>query len=209
MNEVNTNEDDLKRVELATKQAELQNKKWELFFKWIGLLTVVFGIAWPIFQYTRTLQQAEDDRRGRAAKVAEQREKEVETAHREAQRPFLELQLKLYVEAVTVAGRLATLENGAERETARKRFYQLYWGELSVVEDREVEGAMIKFDRALQAYEQAPSQNRERAKAILNCRSYRLAHNVRNSLARTWEYDRGPQIAPTPTPEPECESMYE
>lgn len=104
MNEVKPNEDELKRLELATKQAELQNKKWELFFKWIGLLTVVFGIAWPVFQYTKTLQQAEADRQGRAEKDTEQREKAIKTARREAQRPFLELQLKLYVEAVTVAG---------------------------------------------------------------------------------------------------------
>ncbi|MDQ3012110.1 MAG: hypothetical protein M3X11_15555 [Acidobacteriota bacterium] len=209
MNEVKPNEDELKRLELATKQAELQNKKWELFFKWIGLLTVVFGIAWPVFQYTKTLQQAEADRQGRAEKDTEQREKAIKTARREAQRPFLELQLKLYVEAVTVAGRLATLENGAEREAARKRFYQLYWGELSVVEDREVEIAMVRFNQALEAFERAAIPERAKAKAILNCRSLRLAHNVRDSLARTWEYDRGEQALPAATPEPDCDSTYD
>jgi hypothetical protein len=209
MDEIKPGEDELKRLELATKQAELQNKKWEIFFKWIGLLTVVFGIAWPVFQYTKTLQQAEDDRRGRAEKDAEQREKEIKTAGREAQRPFLELQLKLYVEAVTVAGRLATLESGTEREAARKRFHQLYWGELSVVEDKEVEGAMVRFNLALEVYEQSPSPERAKAKAILNCRSYKLAHNVRDSLARTWEYDRGGQALPAPTPEPDCDKLYE
>lgn len=205
MNDSSDKEEEMKRLELAAKQADLTNKRWELFFKWIGLATVAFGIAWPIFQYTRTLRQNETDRRARAAQEASQREKELATARREAQRPFLELQLKLYTEAVAVAGKLNTLAPGAEREAARRRFEQLYWSELSVVEDREVEGAMVRFRHALTAYESASGAEREQARQLLNCRTIKLAHSVRDSLARGWEYDRGAQPDAAATPEPDCE----
>lgn len=205
MNESPLNEDELRRLELAAKQADLTNKKWELFFKWIGLATVLFGIAWPIFQYTRTLRQNEVDRQARAAQEITQRDKELATARREAQRPFLELQLKLYTEAVAVAGKLNTLAPGPDRDRARRRFEELYWSELSVVEDKQVEVAMMEFKCALERYEQATAAQRAEAAGRLKCRSLKLAHGVRDSLARGWQYERGSATdKPEATPEFQC-----
>jgi hypothetical protein len=184
-------EEELKRIELETKKADLKQRKWEHIFKLAGLLTIAFGIIWPLYQYTTTLEKEREDRSARRTQEEDQKRKEVEAALREARKPFLEQQQVLYFEATTVAAKLSTLNDGPEREAARKKFYQLYWGGLSVVEDKLVEGAMVTFKRALESYEIARVNNKQASRSELEQRSLDLAHSCRDSLARGWGYDRG------------------
>lgn len=71
----------------------------------------------------------------------------------EATKPFLERQLKLYTEASEVAARIATGTSGVidefEIRKAIARFWQLYYGELALVENMEVEDAMVQLDDAI------------------------------------------------------------
>jgi hypothetical protein len=82
------------------------------------------------------------------------------------------------MEAVEVAATLSSpeLHTAAETEKARKRFWELYWSELSMVEDAIVEKAMMNLGDSLANSE--PS-------AVKNA-SYQLAHAVRDSLASSW-----------------------
>ena len=57
------------------------------------------------------------------------------------------------------------------------RFWELYWGELALVEDRRVEGAMKAFGDALIAGASADALQRL---------SLSLAHACRESLAESW-----------------------
>jgi hypothetical protein len=76
-----------------------------------------------------------------------------EIAVRESQKPFLEKQLQYYVEASKLAAQLTVLPlrapaGVAPEETwdgANRRFWELHWGELVVVEDRPVGAAMAQF----------------------------------------------------------------
>ena len=95
----------------------------------------------------------------------------------EATKPFLERQLKLYTEATQVAAKIATSRDVKEVEDAKKRFWQLYWGELALVENKDVEAAMVKLGRAL---ENSASQRE------LKQLSLKLAHACRESLDRSW-----------------------
>ena len=185
-----TAEDELKRWELESKKADLKNKRLELLFKLAGLLTITFGIVWPLYQYTKTLEKDREDRKERQVLEDEQREKEAQAALREARKPFLQRQQELYFEASTLASKLSTLDHGAEREAARKRFYQLYWGELSVVEDESVEKAMVIFREEFEKYEQERANNSQASRRELEKKSLDLAHACRDSLARGWGYDR-------------------
>jgi hypothetical protein len=57
----------------------------------------------------------------------------------ESRKPFLEHRLKLYNEAAQVAGKLVTENYGSsEWNKAIYRFWELYWSELSAVEDSKV-----------------------------------------------------------------------
>jgi hypothetical protein len=81
-----------------------------------------------------------------------QREIEHQANVRESQKAFLDHQLSLYFEATSAASTIATSKAGSqEREKAETRFWQLYWGELSAVENGEVESAMVDFGNVLKA----------------------------------------------------------
>jgi hypothetical protein len=103
----------------------------------------------------------------------------------DARRPFLDLQLKLYQEATKAAAILATSSNADELKTAETRFWQLYWGELAMVEnggiqtkDGGVEGSMVRFGDQLKK----PSRDRSTLQRL----SLELAHTCRDSLAESW-----------------------
>ena len=111
---------------------------------------------------------------------AERREGErlSEARRIEATRPFLEKQLDLYAEAARVCARIASAHDGAG---AVARFWELYWGELALVENREVEAKMVRFGQALQYMPEDRSELRHRA--------LELAAACRASLARSWGVD--------------------
>src|SRR6185295_11811541 len=78
--------------------------------------------------------------------------KDVETRRLTAREPFLKKQQELYLEIVKVAAQLATKPEGsAELAPARQRFLELYYGELSLVEDENVEASMVKIKDCLDA----------------------------------------------------------
>ena len=134
--------------------------KVEAIAKWVTILATVAGLFWSIASALQT----------RAF---------------EARRPFLDLQLKLYQDATKQAAILATSDNPADLQTAERRFWQLYWGELAMVENggikiqnNGVEGAMVRFGDELK------KEPRNRSK--LHDRSLELAHICRDSLAESW-----------------------
>jgi hypothetical protein len=88
------------------------------------LFPVIAGIAtafWAINGYFSEQQK------NRYQEEAAQR-----TRLTEARKPFLELQLKTYTAAAEVAGRLASIQDTADKDwqEAKRRFYALYWSEL-------------------------------------------------------------------------------
>jgi hypothetical protein len=96
----------------------------------------------------------------------------------EANKPFLDRQLELYFEAVRTARTIATSGDPAAVAAATTRFFELYWGELALVEDEAVEGAMVAFSNALDR--PAPADE-------LKLFSLALAHACRESLAQSWK----------------------
>ncbi len=94
----------------------------------------------------------------------------------EATKPFLERQLKLYTEASQVAAVIATSDTAARRK-AVDRFWELYWGELALVENTEVEAAMVAFGGGLK---------NKASTSELQQLSLRLAHACRLSLDKSW-----------------------
>jgi hypothetical protein len=90
----------------------------------------------------------------------------------------LERQLKLYTEATQVVAIIATSDNREKLREATDRFWQLYWGELAMVEDRQVEKAMKQLGDALSS-----SSTDKNDKEQL---SLRLAHACRVSLDKSW-----------------------
>lgn len=95
----------------------------------------------------------------------------------ESTRPFLEKQLALYSEASRTTSIISTSKNNEEIIMAKEKFWKLYWGELAMVENRDVEQAMKKFGDAL---EKDANQN------ILQQYSLQVAKACRYSLDKSW-----------------------
>lgn len=99
-------------------------------------------------------------------------------------KPVREAQLKLFQEASSAAAQLATLpRNSAEWKKSRDEFLRLFYGPLAIVEDRDVESAMIIFKSYID------NENRcQMAGGNAQNLSLALAHTCRQSLGESWGY---------------------
>lgn len=139
--------------------AKTTSESIEAYSKIILAVVAVLGFIWGIYQYADTNAKLGDTRRV------------------EAMKPYLERQLKLYTEATQVASQIATSDDEGAVAKATTRFWELYWGELALVEDVGVEGAMKSFGDAILA---------SKDKAMLKKSSLSLAHACRDSLSKSW-----------------------
>jgi hypothetical protein len=131
----------------------------ETVIKWLGVLIALGGFLWGVTSFMLTARIQAEARRLESRKI------------------FLDRQLELYTEATQVAATLATSTDAAKLETAQNRFWELYWGELSMVENRSVEGAMVEIHSCL---------NRNCTQEDLQPLALKLAHACRDSLNQSW-----------------------
>jgi len=109
----------------------------------------------------------------------------------EFRKKYWEEQYKLYSDAVDAASTIAMSSDLQSVKEQRELFWRLYWGRLSMVEHRIVEGAMKKYGSVLLRYEQIgalPSEDEIKGNdpTDLQSAAYELAHAMRKSLAMTW-----------------------
>src|SRR5438105_1652049 len=125
----------------------------EVWSKLAQVLSVVMGVVISVFSFNDARVKEADTRRYEAQKYSDQRGDEAANRRREAAKPFLELRQRRYMEAIQAAGVLANPgdHTKAEKAKAEKRFWELYWAELSLVEAPEVEASMMKLGEALEA----------------------------------------------------------
>jgi hypothetical protein len=132
--------------------------------KSITAVTAIIGVVISVVSY-------------KAAK-----EKEAVSRKIEAAKSFLELRQKLYLEALSLASILASKSLHTEEEVAKakKRFAELYWGELSLIEAPEIEEKMIAVAKAEGLFNKPDSTQ---------IATYNLAHSMRESLVKSWGMD--------------------
>ena len=120
----------------------------------------------------------------------------------ESQQPYRAKQIELYFEASRAASTIATSSNAAERLAAEEKFWNLYWGPLSVVEDTlavnnaanfDVESAMVIFGRCSPIGMPDGRDTTRSGLTFTRCTpiqlksiSLCLAHTVRDSIHSTW-----------------------
>lgn len=156
--------------------AEAQSKSpgpsaQELMLKLVGPGLAVATFAWGIYTYQTTtnlqIQKAEEESKRLAR-----------THNLEAAKPFLDRQLGLFTKAIQATSIIATSNDAAEVQAQLRIFYQLYYGELAMVERGGVAGAMIAFKNAL---------DQKKPQAELQGLSLNLAHKFRDELGKAWD----------------------
>jgi hypothetical protein len=147
----------------------------------IGMFGAIATFLWGVYQWDANQRAQRAQLASEAEKLAFQRAEELsKTAMQrkiEAQKPFLDKQLQLYTEAVQVTSFIATTPASPEREKMERRFWQLYWGELGMVEDGGVGSEMVNFGSLLKQGGQGSE---------LQPVALRLAHAARASLDKSW-----------------------
>jgi len=109
------------------------------------------------------------------------KKRDAEQRFLESRRPFVELRQRLYLEAIRAAEVLATPEAHTPEEStaAKKRFWELYWGELSLVETTDVEEAMVQLGKVFDPNVKVRLTEAQE-------KTYELAHVLSNSLKASW-----------------------
>lgn len=136
-------------------------------------LAIVIGI-WATYN---------EYRRQNEVRLQQERDRYEQTA-KEFRKHFYEKQLDYYAEATEATATLATEElNSPDYIQARKTFFRLFWGKLSIVEDKSVEASMVQFKNLLLQYE-----NREEgvSQQDLQQASLKLAHDASRYTINVW-----------------------
>jgi hypothetical protein len=146
---------------------------WDSFIKNFGIIATVatlMGSAVTFF-----VQRGDD--------IAQKRI-QAEATERASKKVFLDKQAALYFETTAVVSRIATRDAETISPQDVERFWQLYWGELSMVEDFGVEQVMVLFGRSLHALQQKGTHEvcAQKSTEI----SLMLAHCIRESLGKSW-----------------------
>lgn len=136
-------------------------------------LLAIAAFVWGVYTYRDTAQR-------QLASEEAQAKRTEETRRIEATRPFLDKQLALYTEATRVVAIIATSRNAEQVKSAQTRFYELYWGDLALVEHGDVSAAMATFRSAM---------NEGRDPDKLGPLALKLAHACRDELATSWGTD--------------------
>lgn len=100
------------------------------------------------------------------------------TAAIEAKKPFEAERLNLYLRASSAAASLAASREKKERDKAEQEFWTLYWGPLSIVEDKAVEANMVRLGRCI--------RDKECEKPIEQL-ALDLDYACRMSVAESWD----------------------
>ena len=157
----------------------------ELVGYMLTLATVIVGV-WQFNKGQRELKEREIEQRNfELTKMNNQAT--IETLSK-----FKELQTKQYIEATSIVSYLTVNENFESQQHKDKleKFWQLYWVELSAVETREVESAMVKFGNILKEVQDGNFKNfKEKQKELKNS-GYEVAQAIKKS-ANTWDLPEG------------------
>lgn len=149
---------------------------WDSFVKNISVLTAVATLVGSAVAF---FIQRDGDLAQQALRAR--------TAERESKLIFLNKQADIYFEAVRLVSSLANVESPELIDKKdERRFWELFWGELGMVEDVEVARAMDMFGQSLRAFQGNGARPcADKRKSI----SLTLSHCVRRSLGNNWGVD--------------------
>ena len=152
---------------------ENQQGRIESVLKLVSPLLAIAAFFWGIYTYRENARQ-------QLVREANEADRIAYTRRIEATRFYLDKQLPLLTEATKITVTIATSPDGKEIQKATKRFWELYWGELSLVERGGVEAAMVRFGEAL---------NAKKGQDELAPLALKLSHACRDELAISWGTD--------------------
>jgi hypothetical protein len=177
--------EELRRAQLEA--AVLQNEKLRLdlsrqrdgswhqtLVQFVPIITAILSIAgfiWGVFLYTGEQKMSRSDRETQSL-----RQKQI--AEHELMTPWLDSQRATYSKALDAAAAFANSRDESDRAIAEQKFWQLYQGQMILVETHAVSGRMKNFGDCLDGTTSCNA-------AELNTRVRALASAMAESMAET------------------------
>jgi hypothetical protein len=164
--------------------------RFELAVKIIAPFTMLIGILIGVWQFNvgqRNLQQKELDQR------KFELEKMLIGNQFEAIAKFKEIQSVKYKEATETISNIIYTDNyqSVEFKESLKRFWQLYWVELSAVEDKQVESAMVPLGNFIKKLQKQNFENlTHEDKTKLSELGLKVAQAIKKS-SKEWQLPEG------------------
>ena len=159
---------EIQRLDLEWERLKLERQG--TIFRYVAILGGIATFAWTSFSYFDTAHRERD-------KQSDERARAIAVQRVASMQPFLERQLRLFKEATQTVAFLATTSDSPDRAKRLERFWQLYWGELALVEHGKVDSAMVAFGNALNA-----GADQKRLQQL----SLNVTYACRNELAESW-----------------------
>jgi hypothetical protein len=184
--------------------SEGEARYWDIATKIIGgvvaiiTLGIGFKTLWDQGETTRTQQEhfataikAQYDGLNLA------REEEAKKLEEEYHRRFWEKRLELYSEATDAVSKIASLQlfvpsnqfPSDEYIKAFRRFYQLYYGPLCIVESDKVANAMINFKKTVEAKQGSDAKAQQAYRQSLLDASLDLAYACSEDMQDNWKVE--------------------
>jgi hypothetical protein len=157
--------DEIESAKLTMERERIALERQKSWFTLFGVVGACFTFGWSAFTYL------------------DARKHEAEARKIEASKVYLDRQLKLFEEATSVAARLAIAKPALRKPEDVERFWQLYWGELGLVEKGNVASAMATYGSILDSSAESP------AKSPLGQAAIKIAHAARDELAQSWKVE--------------------
>jgi hypothetical protein len=128
----------VKDLEASPGRTDMVLKIVDRVFAGISAMAVVIG---GIYAYSLHLGERREERR----KAEEQRQQEYNLREREFRLQLFKEQHPLYHDLCKTAARIASAEKLADANDSIKKFWELYYGELCLVEDQRVVEAVAAY----------------------------------------------------------------
>ena len=170
---------EVKKLQLEVEQLQ-RDAGWR---SWAGLLTpfvsalvAVAGVWIGLHQFTLQHDAAV------TREVQQRQQSDREAAQRrqsELQAPFWQKRIEYYLAASDAAATITLTSDEQERRRAEAEFWSLYLGPMAVVEDDDVELAMIRFGNCVDGSEKC-------SRSEYVARSLAISHACRQSIGDAW-----------------------
>ena len=119
---------------------------WTTVFAGVTAVSLIAAGLYSLVQYF----DAKDRERESRDKDRAALQLQVQATALAAKQAFHNKHLELCAEATIAASTIATTKDESRKRAALDDFWRLYWGPLGIVEDSEVEGAMVAFGECLE-----------------------------------------------------------
>lgn len=111
-------------------------RKWQVIFQAIAILGALIGSGLALLEMSHRFEQEKTVRRDEIEK--------------QLRGPYYQSLIELYLEATRTTGILATQEpSNPDYPQAYRKFGELYYGRMAMLEDKPVASAMIEFGESL------------------------------------------------------------